>query len=155
MSHSTTLSLALHLLTEGICLQAVVAIIASHSASPPTEVLRIQWLSPESSMLGHLGTGRAGIMRGCPGVASRLLQSARIAPHGRRKVPLHPWGLRRATDGRAGPGNAVPKPGEIPKFSLPSWVILPLPPSCSGLHAPGHHRVYSEWTMSPGETFQG
>lgn len=64
VSHSAPLILALHPLTEGnsICLQAVVATIASHSASHLTEVLRIQWLSPESSMLGHLGTGVAGMM---------------------------------------------------------------------------------------------
>lgn len=88
-------------------------------------------------MVGHLGTGVAGMTKGCPGVAPLLLPSARIAPHGRRrKVPLHPRGLRRATDGRAGPRSAVPKPGLIPKFSLPSLVILPLPPHAQACMPP-------------------
>lgn len=77
-------------------------------------------------MLGYLGTGLAGTRKGCPGVALPLLQSVRIAPHQEkegRKDSLHPWGLRRATDGQAGPRYAVPKPGLIPKFSLPSLVM--------------------------------
>lgn len=130
MSHLTPLSLPLHPLTgvNNICLQAVVAITASHSAS---HLLWIQRWSPRGSTLGHLGTGLAGMMKGCLGVALPLLQPARIAPHQEkegRKVSLHPWGLRKAIDGGpggsgAGPRCAVPKPGPIPKFPLPSLVM--------------------------------
>lgn len=60
-----------------------------------------------------------------------LFSQPELLLRGTGKVPLHPWGLRRATDGRAGPRGAVPKPGPIPKFSLPSLVM-----SCpSLLHA--------------------
>lgn len=163
MSHLTPLSLPLHLLTgvNNIFLQAVVAITTSHSAS---HLLWIQRLSPRGSTLSHLGTGLAEMMKGYPGVALPLLQSARIAPHQEkegRKVSLHPWGLRRAIDGWAGPRRAVPKPGPIPKFSLLSLVMsCPIPPLLSGPPQPSpnlrgprpwerHFKVESCPSLSP------
>lgn len=152
MSHLTPLSLPLHLLTEvnHIFLQAVVAITTSHSAS---HLLWIQWLSPRGSTLSHLGTGLAEMMKGYPGAALPLLQSARIAPHRGRKKGFSPsLGSQEGNRWVGRPETCCAKARSDPKDSF-SAILGDVLPHPSFTLRPTPAITQSERTTSLGKTF--
>lgn len=107
-------------------------------------------------MLGHLGSGLAE--GGALELRCHHLSAARPPRGGKEGRFLSiPGVLGGQQMGRAGPRCAVPKPGLIPKFSLPCSVA----PCPFLLHAQACRptaavaQVYSEGTVSLEKTLQG